>query len=296
MAQISFLKIRPVIRSLLVCVCVIGSLGLSAQQEGVDVPVRNSGARKGGFTFYWGWNRAMYSKSDLHFSGRNYDFVLHDVPAHDRQSEVAIDPYLKIKSITIPQVNYRIGYFVNNHLEVSFGVDHMKYVMYNDVEVEIDGYIKGTGTPFDNEYEDDRILLEPNFLLFEHTDGLNYVNAGANYYFELARFFDRSALRLNVDGFLGGSAGFMYPKTNTTLLNTSRYDEFHLSGYGMALESGLRAIVRGRYFVHSEGKLGYINMPDVRTTASEADKAEHSFFFYQVNFGIGFIIHSPNSK
>lgn len=271
---------------------VICSAAVNAQNESIAASDRHLSPGKGNFTFYWGWNRALYSVSDIHFSGTNYDFVLHNVPAHDRQSEVAIDPYLKIKSITIPQVNYRIGYFVSNRLEVSFGVDHMKYVMYNDVEVEIGGYIADSGTPYDGVYLDQRITLDRKFLLFEHTDGLNYVNAAANFHTALTNLLNKSPMRLRLDGFLGGSAGLMYPKTNTTLLDAERYDEFHLSGYGLAFQSGVRILLRNRFFGHLEGKLGYIRMPDVRTTNNESDKAEHSFYFSQFNFGIGVMINS----
>ena len=52
-------------------------------------------SRKHQLYFYWGWNRGFYSKSDLHFTGDNYDAIaraedltprqvrriLHSVPA-----------------------------------------------------------------------------------------------------------------------------------------------------------------------------------------------------------------------
>jgi hypothetical protein len=31
---------------------------------------------KGGFYFYWGYNRSAYTKSDLHLVGRGYDFTM----------------------------------------------------------------------------------------------------------------------------------------------------------------------------------------------------------------------------
>jgi hypothetical protein len=40
---------------------------------------------------FWGWNRAMFSKSDIHFKGNGYDFVLHNVVAHDRPSDLSWD-------------------------------------------------------------------------------------------------------------------------------------------------------------------------------------------------------------
>ncbi len=31
---------------------------------------------KGKIYAFWGWNRGWYSKSDIHFTGENYDFKL----------------------------------------------------------------------------------------------------------------------------------------------------------------------------------------------------------------------------
>ena len=88
---------------------------------------KHTSKNKGTFFVYWGWNREAYTNSDIHFQGTNYDFTLQDVQAKDRQSAFAFDTYFK--SITIPQYNLRIGYFLTEKYSISFGVDHMKYVM-----------------------------------------------------------------------------------------------------------------------------------------------------------------------
>jgi hypothetical protein len=50
--------------------------------------------------------------------------------------------------MTIPQTNFRIGYFINDHYSIALGVDHMKYVMAQNQVANITGNIN-TGTPFD---------------------------------------------------------------------------------------------------------------------------------------------------
>jgi len=40
--------------------------------------------RKGQCYVYWGWNLDAYAKSDIHFSGADYDFTLDNVAALDR--------------------------------------------------------------------------------------------------------------------------------------------------------------------------------------------------------------------
>jgi hypothetical protein len=125
---------------------------------------------------FWGWNRSQYTDSDIHFTGDNYDFELKDVKAKDRQSPFGLDPYFHPARITIPQTNLRIGYFINDKIDISIGVDHMKYIMPNTQTVEITGSINDE-TVYDGTYNKDEIELTSNFLFFEHSDGLNYLNA-----------------------------------------------------------------------------------------------------------------------
>ncbi len=130
----------------------------------------------------WGWNRGNFSDSDIHFKGENYDFTLHDVKAKDKVNSFTFRDYVNPRRITIPQTNLRIGYFFHDNYtirSVSIGVDHMKYVMRNYQTVKIDGEIN-TESQFDGIYNNNDILLTHNFLTFEHTDGLNYINLEVN--------------------------------------------------------------------------------------------------------------------
>ena len=103
-----------------------------------DTEVKNN-SKKGSFYAYWGWNNAMYSNSDISFKGVNYDFTLYDVAAKDRQSPFAFDTYFL--SVTIPQYNLRLGYYLNEKYHITLGVDHMKYVMRAYQNATISGTI-----------------------------------------------------------------------------------------------------------------------------------------------------------
>lgn len=243
---------------------------------------QNSINRKGSFYVYWGWNRAAYTNSDIHFSGNDYDFTLKDVIANDRQSPFQSRIYLNPKNLTIPQFNLRIGYYFKDKYEISVGTDHMKYVMKNDQTVQINGYIHNSGTAYDGDYSGDQIVLARNFLLFEHTDGLNYINT------EIRRsdiLYEKEKIAISSQAGIG--IGALMPKTNTTLLNNPRYDEFHLAGFGTGIVGALNVTFFNYFFVQAEAKFGYINMPDIRTTMHTSDKADQQFCFMQYNASFG---------
>ena len=236
---------------------------------------------KGKFYVYWGWNRGAFSNSDIRFKGENYDFTLSDVSANDRPTPFGLNPYFRIDRITIPQTNYRIGYFFKENYTVSIGVDHMKYVMSENQVVNINGDIN-TGSPYDGSYSNDDIALVNDFLEFEHTDGLNYINIAIRRFDEI---HNKGMFAINLTEGIG--IGGMMPRTDTTLLGKERYDEFHWSGYGLDLMVGLNFTFWEVFFIQPEFKVGWINMPGIRTAISELDGANQSFSFTQFNVVFG---------
>ena len=255
-------------------------------QETVENPEKYTAHNKGKFYVYWGGNRESYTKSDIRFKGADYDFTIHDVAAHDKPKGYHID-YLNPARMTIPQTNLRIGYFISDHYNISIGFDHMKYVMYNDRRVSYSGYYPNAGSYNENPV-DGQLTLDEDFLLFEHTDGLNYVNTEISRVDDISKLFkirNTDKFQVNITEGIGG--GFLYPKTNTTLLGKDRYDEFNVAGYGLSAKVGLNLTFFKYFFIQTELKGGYIEMNNIRTTQDKADSAEQNFWFLQRILTIG---------
>ncbi len=254
---------------------------LSAQEQFSDADARSQ--FKPRIYLSWGWNRSTYSNSDLHFKGKDYDFTLDDVIAHDRQTPFGLDPYFHPGKITIPQTNMRLSYEYKPGWLISIGNDHMKYVMSNGQTVNISGYIDIPDDDYSGVYDADPIVLSPDFLTFEHTDGLNYINLGLRRRIEL---YETNRFVFSVFGGIG--MGFLLPRTNTQLMSKERHDEFHLSGYGFDLNTGVQLMFWDHLFVQGELKGGFIHMPSIRTTNSKDDLAQQHFFFAQWNMVFGY--------
>lgn len=240
--------------------------------------------KKGKFYAFWGWNRAHYTNSDIHFKGADYDFTLHRVKAHDKLSAISYRNYLQLNRITIPQTNFRIGYFFKDDMAISIGVDHMKYVMDQNQTVDIRGNVLPGFEGHVN--ADGSVKLTEDFLKFEHTDGLNYINVEFEYY---KNFYKYRNMKIN--GMVGGGAGVLLPKTNSTLMGNERHDDFHLAGFGLNAKVAADVLFWDLFFVRCEGKEGYINMPSIRTTKSSKDKASQHFWFAEIDFLFGFAWH-----
>lgn len=189
--------------------------------------------------------------------------------------------------MTIPQTNYGFGYFINDHYHVTLAVDHMKYVMVQDQKVNINGEIGTSHTPYNGTYVDDQITLSEDFLTFEHTDGLNYAHVALNRFDDINKLLHLHSENISVALTEGIGVGVLYPKTNTKLMGNQRYDEFHVSGYGVSLQSAVDVTFLKHFYIQAGLRAGFIDMPDIRTTISPADRASQHFTYLQENILIG---------
>lgn len=270
---------------------------------------RYTAHNKGKFTLSWGGNRDQYSQSDIHFVGDDYNFVVQNAVAHDKPKGWHID-YLNPSRMTIPQTNFKLGYFFSDKYSVSVGVDHMKYVMTQNQTANVTGYINlpsnQSESIYNGSYNNTPVDMSQNnaqeggfengttqegipaFLMFEHTDGLNYVHTEFARQDDISSWFginNTDKLQVNINEGLG--LGLLYPKTNATVIGKARHDDFHISGYGTSLKAGINCTIFKYFTIEGALKGGYINMTDIRTTKSTADLASQKFFFAETIISFG---------
>ncbi|MFM9989049.1 hypothetical protein [Flavobacterium sp.] len=259
--------------------------GFSQNTEDI-VPEKYTAHNKGKFYIFWGGNRDNYSKSDIHFTGADYDFTLYDVGAEDKPKGWHID-YINPGRMTIPQTNFRLGYFITDKYNISIGVDHMKYVMFQDKAVNYTGYYPNQGS-YGESLPNNQVLLTEDFLTYEHTDGLNYVNTEFSRVDDISKFIKLpNTDKFQVNFTEGVGVGLLYPKTNAKLLGKERHDDFHISGFGLSAKAGLNFTFFKYFFIQTELKGGYISMNDIKTTFDNADKASQHFWFLERTVTVG---------
>lgn len=264
------------IKTLLLLILILMGSNVYAQND----PFSTGRQHKGHFFLYWGYNRAGFSKSNIHFKGPEYDFTLMDVKAKDQQEKLTFNKYFKLNHITIPQYNYRLGYWLENNLSISVGLDHMKYVVVQNQTVDVEGHIypRGNYTEHSDFSEGDQVKLTEDFLKFEHTDGLNYLSAEVDY---LPVTWMIIPEKIEVSPVLNGGLGVYIPKTDVTLFGYRMDNKFHVAGWGASLMAGIHIEFWRILFFRAGFKFGYANLPDVLTTGESYDRANHQFAFYQ---------------
>jgi hypothetical protein len=261
-------------------------------QEEIAIQEKYAAHNKGKFFVMWGGNRESYSKSDVTFKGKDYNFTVDNMTAHDKPKGWHID-YINPANMTIPQTNLRFGYFFSDHYSVTIGVDHMKYVMTQDQTANVTGFVDlpegQDGAVHNGIYKNTPVnFTDETFLTYEHTDGLNYINTEVSRHDDVSKWLNLPNIdkfQINLTEGIGG--GVLYPKTNTKLLGKDRHDDFHVSGYGVSAKAGINLTFYKHFYIQGELKGGYIDMHDIKTTVSNEDSASQHFMYFQRIIAVG---------
>lgn len=247
----------------------------------------SSFAQKGkllkGMYVQWGYNTERYTKSKIHFKLSNGDnFTLHKAKAHDKPDFEAI--YKAPTEISIPQYNYRIGFYLNDEhtkaIELNF--DHIKYVVTDGQKVRVTGRINGA------QVDGDSILDPQRFLHLEHTDGGNLLHV--NYVQQKTLAMNKAKTRPLVNLIWKAGAGINIPRTDFTYRGDRLNNDFHVAGYNLSGEAGARLYVTKRLFFEGTGKTGYVRYVNalVNTTTAKGNRVTHGFGYFELIGLVGY--------
>jgi hypothetical protein len=236
--------------------------------------------------YTWGYTRAVYSKSTIHFKDLSdkyhdytrqnnyYDFTIYDVKASDKPD---FDKLKDVVNITIPQYVFRIGCSLNEKWGVEINYDHTKYVVNDFQTVHIKGQIN-------NVWMDKDTILEPrNFLHFEHTDGANFWMINAVRKIQLYK----PSKDFTLSWTLKPGAGIVFPRTDVTIFGERLNNNWHVAGWIVGFESGVRAEFFKNGFFEFVAKGAYADYRQCLVLGKGNGTASHHFFAGQLSATLG---------
>lgn len=236
-----------------------------------------------GMYLQWGYNRVGYTKSDLHFvNGDQYNFTVHKVKSNDQPdfSGWRTNPL----DISIPQYNYRIGFYLNKKhthaIEINF--DHTKYIVTDYQPYNITGQIGGQSINWKD------TLLNPQYLHVEHTNGANFFHINYVGQYEIVKSKKRYSPRLTAVWKAG--AGVVVPKSDIFLFGKHLDNVFHVAGFVVSGEAGVRFYPARNLFLELTGKGGFADYLNVLTVA-DGGRIHHNFGYAEGVFTIGYDIN-----
>ena len=227
---------------LLIILCIV-SINIYAQKT----------ERKGEFYFSWGYNKAYYTNSNISVSqpslGNNFTFKntdLVDNPGWDQA--------LLTMQLSIPQYNYRIGYFFDKEKDLAFEInfDHTKALIRNDQTVRMVGTYNNR--PVDS-----------SFIFSKTGTGTSknyyYLNNGANFLLfnivKRKRFKNLNTKSFDFDGLAKFGVGPLIPHVENSLFGEKNNGTFQFGGWNTGAEYALRSTYKKHLYLEFAGKLDY---------------------------------------
>ena len=230
----------------------------------------------------WGYNDEWYTHSNIHVDqpSMQNNFTFQDLSAHDR---IGWD-HLFQAQITIPQYNYRIGYFIDKdqNWAVELNFDHTKYVVSQGYLAIVNGKFKGRSI-------DSAVFINDNSLYYQ-------LNNGANWFlFNLVRKL--SIVKTKNENFVmfalfKGGVGPNVPHVDDDIFGGQNKPHFQVGG----MNTGFEALVRFTFFKHVfleySNKLDYAYYWGLKIYNGTASQGFGSYEMI-ANIGLTCHLHKP---
>ena len=239
---------------------------------------------KGTFFLRYGWNRSIYTRSDLSFWGPGYSFTVKDAIAKDFPEKFSFKVYFSPKTWSIPQFSTQIGYYFDDHWAVAIGWDHMKYIFQPGTYL-FSGVIEPEASAdWVGVFDDTPITTTPELLHYENTDGLNYTRI------EIIRadqWWREKKGIVAINTLFGLSTGMMITRNDFSFAGKWQQNNFAVSGWGLSAHVGIRIDFINLLFFQYNVAGGLVHLPKVNTRTGEPEYARQVFMYGGTDFAFG---------
>lgn len=234
---------------------------------------QQSVGEKGSFYLSWGYNQEWYTHSNIRISqpelGNHYTFK--NILAVDRPGW---NGKFFHKPMTIPQYNYRIGYFFKNDWALELNFDHTKYVVSPNQLL----HIKGT---INHKAIDQFIDNTPDILHYQLNNGANFFLFNIVHRLQMPYVNFKN---LNASLLLKGGIGFMVPHVDNMIYGKQNDQGFQFGGLDVGTEAALRFTFFRHVYLEYCNKLVYANYWGLKVYKG---KAHQAFGVYEMIANIG---------
>ena len=269
---------RKILMIILGIVCLLTQKGFTQKKNNWSF------AKNGSLYFSWGYNKEWYTPSTVHIrpASLGNDYKMVRVKGHDHPGW---DEGLLSIPFTIPQYNYRLGYFFNEKqdLAIEINFDHTKYIISDNQDVHIKGQFEGNKadiTRHFSEAEGSYYYLNngANFLLFNLVKRFPLVQPGKKNNFKL-------------DLLAKAGIGPVIPHVQNSLFGQKNEPGFQIGGWNTGVETAFRLTAFKYVYLELAQKFDYARYSNLKVYEG---RARQSFGCYELILNLGFTL--PTGK
>ncbi|NDC92792.1 MAG: hypothetical protein EB087_03640, partial [Flavobacteriales bacterium] len=174
---------------------------------------------------------------------------------------------------------------------LSFGYDHMKYVMVHGPTYLLSGRINPLIDPISNwsgDYNAEPVTTDESTFHYENTNGMNYIRAEISHIDKLVRASNAFAI-YSVSG-LG--AGLVLNYNDFTFAGEKSMTTLSMSGVGASAHLGIRFEFFRHFFLQANNSVGFLYQHRVKTRGNDPYAyARQSLGYFQSDLVLGGIFY-----
>jgi len=242
--------------------------------------------KKGEIYISWGYNTEWYTRSTLKISqpelGNHYSF--RDIRGHDHRGW---DDGLLSKAISIPQYNYRLGYFFNDkkNLGVEINFDHTKFIFANNQLAHVKGTVDGK--PYDG-----HVVFKENDATGADSSSYYFLNNGANFLlFNIMKrwhWYTNKKENIKIDAIAKAGIGPVIPHVQNKFFDQpENKPHFQFGGWNTGVEGAVRSTFYKHFYLEFAGKLDYARYSGLKIYKGTAKQA---FGTTEIILSLGFTL------
>lgn len=242
-------------------------------------------ARKGELYISWGYNKEWYTRSNVRVMQPNLgnDYSFKHIKGHDHPGW---DEGLFSKPLTIPQYNYRIGYFFNDKhdLGVEINFDHTKFIFADGQEAKIKGRLNGK-------------TVDSTVTFSEANGFFYYLNNGANFLlFNIVKrwhWISSEKERVKIDVLGKAGVGPVIPHVENSFFGKKNEPHFQVGGWNMGFEGAVRSTFYKVVYLEFAGKLDYARYSKLRIYEGTV---KHAFGTAELILNLGLTLNTGRKR
>ena len=184
--------------------------------------------------------------------------------------------------ISIPQYNYRLGYFFNRKKGLAFEInfDHTKHIITDGQPIKLTGVLNGKQT-------------DTTINFSEGIGFYYYLNNGANFLlFNIVKRWnwqESKSGNIKIDALGKAGIGPLIPHVQNSFFGKGNDPGFQIGGWNMGVEAGVRATFYKHVYLEFTNKLDYARYSNLKVYQGTAKQA---FGTYELILSFGYTIQT----
>ncbi len=238
--------------------------------------------KEGSFFVSGGYNRSVYSSTNVDLRGSDHTITLEGVALVDNPEEVK---FLNFFGSDAPQFSFQGGYFVADKWAVIADFHRYNTFFIDDQEVGIYGNVAPDAHPdFSGNINSSSMLINRDQIHLFQQNGMHLITLGVQRMDQLFKTRDKN---VSIHSVLGGKLGPVLTEADYSFGNRQYESITSFTGWSATFAAGMRITFFQRIYLLTRFSAGHTAQNEIRLTNNGKYTAAQNPFYFAAELSAG---------